>query len=160
MARKEVHKENYLTKEGLKHLEDELRELKQVRRPEVAERINQASQSGGTLDNAEYEEAKNEQSFIEGRIRDLEAILSDAVVAPKEGGVKGAVKIGSSVTMTGQDGAKRKYVVVGSAEAAPLEGRISNESPVGQALMGKKVGDKIQVKTPSGVHSFTITRVA
>ncbi|MDA1188257.1 MAG: transcription elongation factor GreA [Chloroflexi bacterium] len=160
MTSKQAHKANFLTQKGLEHLEQELHELKYVRRPDIAERIGGASQTGGTDDNAEYEGAKDEQAFIEGRIRELENILSDAVVAPKNGGPKGIVTIGSNVTVTADDGAKRKYVVVGSAEAAPLEGRISNESPVGQALMGKKVGDKFEVKTPSGTHLYTITRVA
>jgi transcription elongation factor GreA len=160
MPHKEVHKETYLTKEGLKHLEAELHELKFVKRPDVAARIHRASQSGGTVDNAEYEDAKNEQAFIEGRIRELENIISDAVVAPKGGGGKGGVKIGSSVTVVGADGSKHHYIVVGSAEAAPLDGRISNESPVGSALMGRKVGDKVQVKTPNGVVTLTVTKVA
>lgn len=159
MAHKEVHKETYLTKEGLKHLEEELHELKFVKRLDVASRIHRASQSGGTVDNAEYEDAKNEQAFIEGRIRELENILLDAVVAPKGRGAKGAVKIGSSVTVAGAGGTKHHYVVVGSAEAAPLDGRISNESPVGSALMGCKVGDKVQVKTPNGLVTLTVTKV-
>jgi transcription elongation factor GreA len=160
MAHKEAHKETYLTKEGLRHLEAELHELKFVKRPDVASRIHRASQAGGTVDNAEYEDAKNEQAFVEGRIRELENIISDAVVPPKSGGVKGGVKIGSSVTVVGARGAKHHYVVVGSAEAAPLDGRISNESPVGSALMGHKVGDKVEVKTPNGVVTLKITKVA
>ena len=155
MAAREV----YLTREGRDSLDQELKNLTTVRRQEVAGRIHKANQSGGTVDNAEYDEAKKEQSFVEGRIRELEDVLSRAVVAPKGDRKKGVVRIGSSVTVTDSDGGKQRYAVVGSAEAAPLERKISNESPVGQALMGRKVGDQIAVDTPAGKVTLTITRV-
>ncbi len=156
MAAREV----YLTREGRESLDEELKNLTTVRRQEVTDRIHKANQSGGTIDNAEYEEAKKEQAFVEGRIRELEDVLSRAIVAPKGGRKKGVVRIGSSVTVTDSDGGKQRYAVVGSAEAVPLERKISNESPVGQALMGRKVGDQIAVDTPAGKVTLTITKIA
>ena len=153
-------RELYLTREGRESLDQELKNLTTVRRQEVTDRIHKANQSGGTVDNAEYEEAKKEQALVEGRIRELEDILSRAVVTPKGDRKKGVVRIGSSVTVTDSDGGKQRYAVVGSAEAVPLERKISNESPVGQALMGRKVGDQIAVDTPAGKVTLTITKIA
>ena len=150
----------YLTPDGSKSLQEELDNLTSVRRREVAARIQRASVNGGTMNNAEYEEAKYQQAFLEGRISDLENILSSAVVATKSGKkTKGAVEFGSSVTVVTSDGAKKLYRVVGSAEAAPLEGKISVESPVGQALMGRKKGDEVEVQTPSGVINLTVVKI-
>ena len=150
----------YLTPEGLKQLQGELDHLKTVKRREVATRIHDASQGGGTVDNAEYDEAKNEQAFTESRIRELESLLSNAVVA-KSGrkARKKSVEFGSSITVKTASGDKKAYRLVGSAEAAPLEGKISNESPVGSALIGHAVGDTVEVETPSGVMELTITRI-
>ena len=127
MATREV----YLTREGRESLDRELKNLTAVRRPEVVERIHKANQSGGTVDNAEHEEAKKEQALVDGRIRELEDVLFRAIVASKGDSKKGVVRIGSSVTVTDSDGGKQRYAVVGSAGAAPLERKISNESPVG-----------------------------
>ena len=157
MATREV----YLTPEGLKHLQEELDHLRNVRRKEVAERIHDASGAGGTVDNAEYDEAKNEQAFIEGRVRELESLLSNAVAA--KGGrnkkAKSSVEFGSSISVKTATGDKKVYKLVGSAEAAPLQGKISNESPVGSALIGHKVGDTVEVETPAGVMELTITKI-
>ena len=152
-----VRKEVLLTEEGRQGLAEELEQLVSVRRREVAARIHKASETGGTVDNAEYDEAKNEQAFLEGRISDLENILSNAVVAPAEKGR--GVQLGSTVTVTAEDGSKRDYMVVGSAEAAPLEGKISLESPVGMALMDRNVGDSVEAKTPAGAVKLKITRI-
>ena len=152
-------RKSYLTPEGLKQLQEELKQLKNVRRGEVAARIHKASESGGTVDNAEYDEAKNEQAFTEGRIRALEGILANAEVSPTRRKRRGSVEIGASVTVATSEGAKRRYKVVGSVEAAPLDGKISNESPVGRALLGHKVGDEVEVETPSGVLKLTITQI-
>ena len=152
-----VRKEVFLTKEGRQGLEEELGRLVSVRRREVAARIHKANETGGTVDNAEYDEAKNEQAFLEGRISDLDNILSNAVVAPPEKG--GGVQLGSTVTVTAENGSKRDYRVVGSAEAAPLEGKISHESPVGMALMDHKVGDRVEAKTPAGAVKLKITKI-
>ena len=154
-----VQRETYLTPEGLKQLQEELDNLRNIRRRDVASRIHNASETVGTVDNAEYDEAKNEQAFTEGRIRALENILSNAVVAPSSDQRTESVEFGSSVTVVTSDGVKRQYKLVGSAEAAPLEGKISNESPVGRALLGHKVGEKIEVETPSGVMKFTIRAI-
>jgi len=156
MATRDVH----LTREGQKDLETELEHLQTVRRREVAARIHKANESGGTVDNAEYEGAKNEQAFVEGRISELEIILSNAVVASRRSrSEKGAVQFGSSVTVVIDEGKRQKYLVVGSAEADPLKGKISIESPVGQALQGHKAGDKVDVETPSGVVKLSIKKV-
>jgi transcription elongation factor GreA len=153
-----VRKEVFLTEEGRQNLEEELDHLVSVRRREVATRLHKASETGGTVDNAEYDEAKNEQAFLEGRISDLDNILSNAVVAPIEKG-DGGVRLGSKVTVTSEDGSKRNYTVVGSAEAAPLDGKISLESPVGMALMEHEVGDEVEVETPAGSVKLKITKI-
>lgn len=153
-----VRKEVYLTEEGRLKLDDELSQLMTVRRREVAIRIHKASETGGTVDNAEYDEAKNEQAFLEGRISDLGNILSNAIVATDDKGA-GAVRLGSKVTVRSGGGSKQDYTVVGSAEAAPLEGKISLESPVGRALMEHKVGDEVDVETPKGSVKLKITKI-
>ena len=155
MATKSVH----LTPNGQRDLENELGHLRDVRRREVAARISEASESGGTVDNAEYEDAKNEQAFVEGRISELEVVLSCAVVAYKSNDSRGKVEFGSSVSVVSDGGKKQKYIVVGSAEADPLNGKISIESPVGQAIQGCSVGDEVEVRTPSGIIGLRITRV-
>ncbi len=154
-----LRRQTYLTPEGRKTLANELDHLMAVRRREVAARIHRASENGGTVDNAEYEEAKNEQAFVEGRISDLERILSDAVVQDPGDRDDGVIKFGSSVTVTTDKGEKRNYKVVGTAEAAPLEGKISMESPVGRSLMGRKVGEEVDIQTPAGVVSLKITKI-
>ena len=154
-----LRRETFLTPQGLKQLQKEFDNLKGVRRREVTERIHKASESGGNVDNAEYDEAMSQQGFVEGRIRELESILASAVVTAhdKRGGI---VDIGSAVTVRDPNGRKQSYKLVGSAEASPLEGKISNESPVGQALLGHKVGDEVEVETPSKKPvKFTITRI-
>ena len=156
-----AQKTSYLTPEGQQNLTQEHDQLTTVRRREVAARIQKASENGGTVDNAEYDEAKNEQAFVEGRISELENILSSSVVASKpRRKTNGVVEFGSSVTVASEEGGKKLYKVVGSAEAAPLEGKISVESPVGRALMGHKKGDKVDVETPAGLVNLTIVKVS
>ena len=121
-------------------------------------RINKAHETGGTVDNAEYEEAKNEQAFVEGRIADIENILSKAVVTERKKKTA-VVAFGSSVAVTNSRGSKVLYQVVGGAEANPSKGKISESSPVGSALMGRKVGDVVDVETPAGVQKLTINKV-
>ncbi|MCI0439888.1 MAG: transcription elongation factor GreA [Chloroflexi bacterium] len=155
-----TQRETYLTPDGLKQLKEELENLRNVRRREVAARIHRASETGGTVDNAEYDEAKSEQAFVEGRIRDLENIIAKAIVTPeRRKKSRDIVEFGSSVTVENAQGRKQKYTVVGSAEAAPLEGKISNESPVGKALLGRKVGDQVEVQTPAGAQKLKITEI-
>jgi transcription elongation factor GreA len=146
----------YLTAEGLAKLRAELQHLVTVERPRVASRIHDAKLDGDITENAEYEDAKQEQSFLEGRIGTLEGQLKNAEVIEKGNGDR--VGIGSKVVILGEDG-KETFTIVGSAEAAPREGRISNESPVGAALMGHKKGDKVIVQAPAGAVTFTVVSI-
>ena len=151
----------YLTPEGLRTLESRLKHLTEVRRAEVAERLRHAMEEGGDLsENAEYEDAKNEQAFVEGEIARLEAILSSAQVieAPAN---KGVVVPGSHVTVV-EKGTKQQeiYHLVGSAEANPREGKISVESPLCKALLGAKVNDQVVVNAPDGKITFVIKQIA
>ena len=150
-----TNKPVYLTPEGLKKLGVRLKKLTEVLRPEVAEKIRLSKEIGGTLNNAEYDDAKNEQAFLEGEVIDVENKIRNSRLITDEK-PSGKIKLGSKVTVTGSDGKKENYVIVGSAEASPGEGRISNESPMGKALMGKKVGDKVEVTTPSGPMKITV----
>ena len=148
----------YLTKNGLTELEAELQHLITVRRAEVAERLHQAQEDGDLLENAEYEAAKNEQSFVEGRIVDIQAMLSKAAVI-KKGKVDGVAKLGSTVMVQENGLAVESYVIVGATEANPAAGLISNESPLGQALLGSKAGDKVVVAAPGGDLIFLVTKI-
>jgi transcription elongation factor GreA len=147
----------YLTAEGLNKLKAELNRLITVERPRVAARIHDAKLDGDITENAEYEDAKQEQSFLEGRIATLEAQLKNAEVIAKGNGDR--VSIGSKVVIKGSDG-EETFTIVGSAEAAPREGRISNESPVGAALMGHRKGEKITVQAPSGPIEYTLLKIS
>jgi transcription elongation factor GreA len=147
----------YLTAEGLNKLKAELNRLITVERPRVAARIHDAKLDGDITENAEYEDAKQEQSFLEGRIATLEAQLKNAEVIAKGNGDR--VSIGSKVVIKGSDG-EETFTIVGSAEAAPREGRISNESPVGAALMGHRKGEKITVQAPSGAIEYTLLKIS
>jgi transcription elongation factor GreA len=147
----------YLTREGFERLDAEYRRMTAVRRPEVAERIRLSIEFASAIDNAEYDDAKVEQAFVEGRIRELERILANATIIddlPRAD----FVKLGSRVSVRSTDGETDTYVIVGSAEADPRKGFISNESPVGRALLGKRAGDRISVVAPSG--SFQVELVA
>lgn len=156
-----VNQPQYLTPEGLVKLEERLKFLQDVRRPEVAERLRQALEEGGDLsENAEYEDAKNEQAFVEGEIMRLEGILSSAQVIEATG-KKDVVALGSKVTVVEEgESAKEVYHLVGSAEANPAEGKISIESPLGKALLGAKVGAKVVVNAPAGEITFVIKAIA
>jgi transcription elongation factor GreA len=153
-------KGSYLTKEGLARLEAELEELRMVRRLAVAERIQKATELGGTVDNAEYDDSKNEQAFIEGRILTLEKIISNVIIIGGNIAHSDKVQLGGRVTLLNQNGDEEEYTIVGSAEADPGNGRISNESPVGKALLNKKVGEDVQVKTPAGTVTLTISGIS
>ena len=151
---------NYLTKEGLGKLEVELEHLHTVRRQEVATRIQKATEMGGTVDNAEYDDSKNEQSFVEGRILTLERIIESAVIIGDDVAHSDSVQLASHVVVIDSKGKEAEYIIVGSAEADPPQGRISNESPVGKALLNKKVGEEVQVNTPAGTATFTISSIS
>lgn len=150
----------YLTREGMETLDKRLRNLIEVRRPQVAERLRQSLEEGGDLtENSEYEDAKNEQAFIEGEIMRLEYILNNAELIENTGATD-KVGLGSFVTVMekGTD-EEEVYHIVGSAEANPRAGKISIESPVGKALLGSKVGDRVKVHTPNGETIFKIKSI-
>ncbi|MGA2158066.1 MAG: transcription elongation factor GreA [Dehalococcoidia bacterium] len=148
-----------ITGEGLEKLKTEYEQLISVRRQEVADKIKRAREMGGTENNAEYEDAKNEQAFIEGRISSLENIILNAriIEAPHHLGV---VELGDTVLIQNQDGKIDRYTIVGTTEASPVDGKISSESPVGKALLGKKKGDKIEVRTPAGIMKLHVIEVS
>lgn len=150
---------SYVTSKGLSDLKQELEDLKLTRRPATAGRIQTAKQIGGTVDNAEYEEAKNEQAFIEGRIRKLENIVGNAVIISHDSGQSDIVTIGSKVTVRNEKEAKETYIIVGRTEANPAKGKISNESPIGQALLGKKVGDTAEINVPAGFIKLQVSKI-
>ena len=155
-----VDQPQYLTPEGFNELEKRLRYLTQVRRTEVAERLHLAVAEGGDLtENAEYEDAKNEQAFVEGEIQRLEMILNNAEVI-ENSGTGDEVTLGSRVTVTEKGSRETEvYQIVGSAEARPGEGRISAGSPLGKALLGAKVRQRVTVQAPDGNIVFTIKSI-
>jgi transcription elongation factor GreA len=148
----------YLTKKGRKKLEEELAYLLDTKRQEVASRLHEAMEDGELIENAEYEAAKNEQAFVEGRILEIEHMLSSAQEI-KRSRAKDMVRIGSTVEVKQDGSSKETYTIVGAAEANPKEGLISNESPLGNALLQGKIGDKIEVEAPAGTLSFKIVTI-
>jgi len=151
--------EVYITAEGLTKLEEELQHLRVVRRQEVALRLREAIQGGDELiDNAEYEAAKNEQAFVEGRIIELERMLAKAQII-EHNKKSDIVEIGATVTI--KEGKKKAetFTIVGAAEANPKDGLISNESPLGSALLSKQVGDAVEVEAPDGVIRFKVVKI-
>ena len=148
----------FLTREGYRKLEQELNHMRTVRRQEVARRLHQALKEGDILENAELEDARNEQAFVEGRILTLGSMLGDVVMIEEEG-PREAVGLGSRVTIVEGDGPPETYHIVGSVEADPAKGLISNESPLGRALMGRKVGEEVEVNAPDGVLVFRIVGI-
>jgi len=154
-----MNKEIALTPEGQTKLEDELRHLETVRRREVGERIKEAKEFGDISENSEYDDAKNEQAWVESRIIEITQILAHATIidAPKK---SDKVTLGSKVELKSSVGSTHVYQVVGSAEADPANDKISNESPVGQAIMGHKKGETVKVTTPSGkVIEYTVVAI-
>jgi transcription elongation factor GreA len=150
----------YLTEDGLAKLKEELAYLTGTRRREVARMIAEAKAEGDISENAGYDEAKTAQGFLEGRIRELEIIINNAKLIEQNGGSSNGVNIGHTVVLqeVGTD-LNETYTIVGSAEASPANGRISNESPIGQALLGKKVGESISVESPGGTIEFEILSI-
>lgn len=147
-----------LTKEGLKELKAELEQLKTVGRKEVAQKIQTAIEYGDLSENAEYDEAKNEQALIEARVVQLEQMIKHAEII-KDDKKSNVVKIGTTVVLKSSKDGIAEYTIVGSVEADPLNGKISNESPVGAAMLGKKEKEKIDVKTPSGIIKYEIQKI-
>ena len=156
----EDKKEILLTQEGYQKLEDELEILKTVRRREVADRIKVAISFGDISENAEYDEAKNEQAQVEERIIKLESMIRRAVIIDESKIDSNVVTIGSIVKVNDMDFEEEvEYTIVGSAEADPYEGKISNESPVGKALMGAHTGDVVEVEMPSGIMKYKVLEI-
>jgi len=148
----------YLTSEGKKKLEQELEYLTTVRRQEVAAEIKSAKEEGDLSENSAYDEAKLAQGFLEGRVQTIEAQLRDAIIIEKNGS-SDKVGIGTKVTVEEPEFGEETYHIVGSAEADPLEGKISNESPIGMALLGAKVGEIVQAETPGGQVEFKVLKI-
>lgn len=146
----------FLTAEGRKKLEEELKQLKEVKRKELAQRIEEAKMQGDLSENAEYQDARDEQGMVEGRIRELEQMLKEAITIDDRHKNSDKVCLGSTVTVQMQDGESRNFTLTGSKEADPTKGSISNESPMGQALLGAKAGDDISYKTPEGAVNCKI----
>ena len=149
---------SFLTQEGYEKLQEELNYLRSVKRKEVADRLHEAMDGGELIEDAEYEAAKNEQAFVEGRIQELEILLANARVI-EENTKKDTVQVGAKVTIQedGQD--PEEYTIVGPVEARPRNGRISNESPLGRALMDHRAGDSVEVEAPSGPFVVHILKV-
>lgn len=154
-------KEVVLTYEGLKKLEEELEFLRGTKRKEVAERIKQALSFGDISENSEYDEAKNEQAQVEGRIVQLESMLKHARLIDEDEVKTDVVSLGSKVKLFDVEFEEEvEYLIVGSTEANPLKSKISNESPVGAALMGHKVGEIVEVQVPDGAIKFKILEIS
>jgi transcription elongation factor GreA len=152
----------FVTKEGLAKLKEELKHFKEVRRKEVAERLKEAISYGDLSENSEYEEAKNEQAFIEGRILELEKMIANAkIITESKKATDTTVQIGTTVTVQNitENDDPETYTIVGSTEADPTENKISNESPIGSALLGKTKNDVIKVKVPAGILEFKVLKI-
>jgi len=151
---------NFLTKEGFQKLQEELDYLRKTKRNEVAERLHEAMEGGELIENAEYEAAKNEQAFVEGRIQELDALLASAKIIEDNGKKKSdGVQLGSKVTIKEGNFEPDTFTIVGVAEANPREGKISNESPIGKAILGHKIGESVKVETPGGTYTVKILKI-
>ena len=150
----------FLTKEGYEKHQEELDYLRKVKRQEVADRLHEAMEGGELIENAEYEAAKNEQAFVEGRIQELEVLLATARVIENDKKKKAdAVQVGSTVTIQENGSDPETYTIVGAAEANPRKGMISNESPMGKALLNQRAGDDVQIETPDGSYTVRIVKI-
>jgi len=149
----------YLTAEGAARLKAELEELVGPARTEIAKRLRAAIQQGDLSENADYHKAKEDQGFLEGRIQDIEYMLKNAEIIPSNNGDKDTIEIGARITVQEDDFEPETYHLVGPTEADPRNGRISNESPIGQALLGHRVGEKISVQTPGGTIALSIIKI-
>ncbi len=153
-----TEKRTPLTREGLIRFQEKLEHLIHVRRAEVAQRIQEARELAGSQNAVEYEDAKNEQALVEGEILQLEALIQNAEII-EEAHDGHRVELGCRVTVVDENKEKKEFVLVGSAEADPKTGRISNESPVGKALLGKHVGEHVEVAAPAGTRRWKITAI-
>ncbi|MBW8009736.1 MAG: transcription elongation factor GreA [Chloroflexi bacterium] len=151
--------ENYLTPEGASRLKAELKELKGPKREELSRKLREAIQMGDLSENADYIKSKEDQGFLEGRIQELENLLSNVVLIEDDGSVHDKVSLGSWVTIQEGSEPSERYYIVGQTEANPREGRISNESPIGEALMDRKQGDVVTVEAPNGSFKLKILKI-
>ncbi len=147
----------YLTQEGFRKLQEELDYLRGAKRNEVANRLHEAMEGGELIENAEYEAAKNEQAFVEGRIQEVEMLLAAARIIDTPNDPT-SVQVGDTVTLEEEDGSQAEYTIVGAAEANPREGKISNESPLGKALLNRKPGDVVSVEAPGGAFKVKVLK--
>ena len=154
-----AQKTYFLTPEGKRKLEEELEYLRTVKRQEVARNLRAAIEEGDLSENAGYEESKRQQALLEGRIREVEALLANARILEEKQGSE-VVSLGSRVTIVEEGGSPETYQIVGPAEADPFQGRISNESPLGRELLGHRLGDIVEVETPDGPIRFEIIAIA
>jgi len=161
MANPNEEKEVLITKAGLTKLKDELTEYKDVRRKEVASRLKEAIAYGDLSENSEYEEAKNEQAFVEGRIVELEQMIANATIISDDKRGEDTVQIGTTVTVQNltENDDPETYTIVGSTEADPVASKISNESPIGSAILGKAKNDVVRVKVPAGIFEYKILKI-
>jgi transcription elongation factor GreA len=149
---------SFLTRQGHEKLQEELEHLRTVKRQEVANRLHEAMEGGELIEDAEYEAAKNEQAFVEGRIQELEILLANARII-EDTGKKDTVQVAAKVTIQEEDNEPETYVIVGPVEANPRQGRISNESPLGRALMDHRAGDLVKVDAPGGAFTVRVIKV-
>ena len=150
----------FLTKDGFEKLQDELDYLRTAKRQEVADRLHEAMEGGELIENAEYEAAKNEQAFVEGRIQELEILLATArVIEDNKKNKIDTIQVGATVTIQEDGFEEETYTIVGAAEANPREGKISNESPMGKAILGHRAGDEVQIETPDGFYKVRIVKI-
>jgi transcription elongation factor GreA len=150
---------SYLTPEGVEKMRAELKELPGPKREEISRRLRDAIEMGDLSENADYHKAKEDQGFLEGRIQELEYILQNYVLIETKGGVKHNVDVGVTVTIQEKGEEPETYQIVGGKEADPKKGRISNDSPIGSALIGKALGDTVDVQTPGGVIQFKVIKI-
>ena len=152
---------NFLTKEGFQKLQEELEYLRTTKRMAVAARLHEAMEGGELIENAEYEAAKNEQAFVEGRIQELELLLATAKIIEENGKGKKShiIQVGSKVTIKEGNFETETFTIVGAAEANPREGKISNESPIGKSILGHKMGETVKVETPGGTYNVKIIKL-
>ncbi len=148
----------FITQQGLVKLKEELQNLKTNKRKEISERIQEAKELGDLSENAEYVEAKNEQAFIEGRIQEIESIIKQATVIKEDETSSDKVEVGCKIKIKNEKNII-EYYIVGSNEADPAKGRISNESPIGRAFLGKKIGDTIEIQVPKGMIKYKIIAI-
>jgi transcription elongation factor GreA len=149
----------FLTKDGYQKLADELEYLRGTKRKEVAERLHEAMEGGELIENAEYEAAKNEQAFVEGRIQEVEIILASARIIDANHHDPTTIQVGDTVVVKEGTGSPEEYTIVGAAEANPREGKISNESPLGKALLNHQPGDDVTVEAPGGMFKVRVVKV-